>query len=444
MSKELILNHLQDLTEKILKETKKQGATAAVVHTMQEEGFSVSVRMQETERVEYHRSKNISLTVYFGQKKASVSTSEIHQDAITDIVKKACSIAQYTQEDPCHGLPEAELMAKNMKDLDLYHPWDTTPEAAIEMALACEKQALAFDQRIVNSEGVEISTGKVYVAHGNSHGFLAVTPGTRHHAACALIAKEKGEMERDDGYTTARRYQDLKSMSELANLAAEKTIKRLGARKLTTRKVPVIFRHEISRGLIGAFLSAINGHRLYKKSSFLLDSLNQPIFPKIINIYENPFIPRGLGSSYFDGEGVATNAKKFIDQGILKSYLLDTYSARQMKLTTTGNAGGAHNLFVDATCPGGVYALCQKMGTGLLVTELMGQGINYVTGDYSRGASGFWVENGEIQYPVSEVTIAGNLKNLYANMVAVSDDVDVNSSTRVGSILLEEMMVAGA
>jgi PmbA protein len=438
-----ILDYLRVLTETILKEAKNQGATETVVHAMQEEGFSVGVRMQEVERVEYHRNKNIGVTVYFDKRKASVTTSETSAESIKEMVKKACSIAQYTQEDSYSGLPDAELMAKNIRDLSIYHPWEIAPEAAINQALLCEKQALSVDKCITNSEGVDISTNKIHVAHGNSHGFLTAVSSTRHSASCVLIAEQNNEMERDSSYTTARDAGDLMDMNILASIAAEKTLKRLGARKLSTRKVPIIFKNEVARGLVKSFLSAINGHHLYKKSSFLLDHLDKKIFPSFVHIHENPFVLKGLASTCFDGEGVATSAKDFIKGGVLQSYILDVYAARKLNLHTTGNAGGVYNLFVDSTLSGGLSALCKQMGTGLLVTDLMGQGVNLVTGDYSRGASGFWVESGEIQYPVSEITIAGNLKEMFQNLIAISDDIDLNSSIHTGSILLEEMTIAG-
>lgn len=436
------LNELSVVTERVLSEAKKLGATDVAVSALIEEGFSVNARLGELERLEHHREKQLSLTVFFDQHKGSLSISDTSEEAIQHAVKKACDIANYTQADPCHGLADKILLAKDVPDLDLCHPWALTPEEAIERAIACEAEARNADKRLTNSEGAEIATHEAAQVCANSRGFHAAVSTTFHTVGCALIAEKEGEMERGYRYASARDYRDLPSLSEIAKTAAEKTLSQLGAQKIKTCKVPVVFHRDVSRTLLVSFLSAINGHNLYKQSSFLLDTLDKPVFSKHIQLDERPFLPKAVGSTAFDSDGVATAAKQIVEAGVLKSYLLDVYAARRLNMQTTANAGGVHNLFLNSQVDD-LAALLKKMDKGLLVTSLMGQGVNIVTGDYSRGATGFWVENGEIQYPVSEVTIAGHLGEMFKQIVAVADDAEAYSNIRSGSLLIEQMTVAG-
>ncbi|HLB57907.1 MAG TPA: metalloprotease PmbA, partial [Gammaproteobacteria bacterium] len=368
--------------------------------------------------------------------------SDLRPAAIQSAVAAACNIARFTDEDPCAGLPEKALLAFDYPAIHLAYPWSITVEKAIEIAKTCEAQALAKDKRITNSEGASVVTSQALSVCGNTKGFVGAFPMTRHEISCALIATEGEEMQRDHWYTTACDPTLLDSIEKIADKAVQRTIRRLGARRLTTRRVPVIFAAEEARGLIGHFVAAISGGNLYRKSSFLLDHLNKPIFPAHITIDERPYLEKSLGSAPFDDDGVATRPNVFVSDGILQRYCLGVYSGRKLGLQTTGNAGGVHNLFIS-TGQKDLRALLKTMDKGLLVTELMGQGINIVTGDYSRGASGFWVENGEIQYPVEEITIAGNLREMYAHLVEVGADVDNRGNIKTGSILLEKMVVAG-
>jgi PmbA protein len=433
---------IHQLVADVLQEAKRQGATSAEVDVAVNKGFAVTVRMGDVESIEYNQDKVIEVSVYFGQRSGSASLSDIRPEAIRAAVQAACNIARFTDEDEFSGLADKELLAFNYLDLDLYYPWNITVPQAIEIGLECEGIALAKDKRITNSEGVNISTVDVLHGYGNSLGFIGITPCTRHEISCVLIAKQGDEMQRDYSYTVACDADSLESISYIANTAAERTVRRLGGRRLTTCKGPVIIYAEEARGLLGHFVSAIQGGNLYRKSSFLLDHLGKQIFPKHITIDERPYLPKSLGSSPFDNEGVKTRPNVFIKDGVLESYSLGVYSAKKLGMQTTGNAGGVHNLFIT---PGqnDLADLMKKMGKGLLVTEFMGNGINLVTGDYSRGASGFWVENGEIQYPVEEITIAGKLQDMYANLVEVGNDIDKRGNIQTGSVLLEEMMIGG-
>lgn len=432
----------EELVQHILAEAKSQGATSAEVSVSQGVGFSVSVRMGVVETIEYHRDKGIGVTVFFGKRKGSASTTDPEKDAVKSVVSAACRIARLSSEDPFAGLADADLMAKSFPDLDLYYPWHIETEQAIDMALDCENQARAFDKRIVNSEGAGVSTYQSVGVYGNSHGFVGGFPSSRHSMNCTLVGQDAKGMQRDGYYTIARDSHDLLSLAVVAKEAATRTVKRLGARRLKTCTVPVIFQAEVAKGLIGSFLGAISGGSLYRKASFLVDHLDKQVFADQISIYERPFIPKGFGSSPFDAEGVATHDRDLVTDGVLKGYLLGSYSARKLGMKSTGNAGGSHNILIK-TSDHDLAALLKQMGTGLLVTEVMGQGVNIVTGDYSRGATGFWVENGEIQYPVEEITIAGNLRDMYKHLVAVGNDIDRRSAIHTGSILLEKMMVAG-
>lgn len=435
-------NELESILQDVLVRAKRLGATDASVSVSHDTGFSVDVRMGAVETVAFSEDRGVGLTVYIGQRKGSASSSDTSSTALDAMVLAAIEIAKVSAQDPCFGLPERELMSAEYPDLDLYHPWDLVPPQAIEMALQCEKEARGLDKRIVNSDGVNISTYSFCNGFANTQGAYGVVNSTRHSLSCSLIAAEGELMQRDYDYTTSRLPSDLLPLEQLASSAVSRTVSRLGARKLKTQKMPVLFSSRLSSGLFSSFIGAISGSNLYRKNSFLLDSLGQQIFPKGTRIYEQPYLPRALGSSACDGEGVLTRNNVIVDDGMLSQYVLGCYSARRMGLKTTANSGGVYNLTIDPTA-GDLPDLLKQMGTGLLVTELMGNGANGLTGDYSRGASGFWVENGEIQYPVEEITIAGNLKDMFRAIVGIGRDINPNISTRCGSVLIEEMMVAG-
>lgn len=436
-------DQLKTLLWQVLQDAKALGATQAEAHIHHDTGFAVMVRQGEVETLEHHRSKGLSVTVYYGHRTGSAVTSDLTPQAVSSSLEKACNIARFTGEDPCNGLADAELMAHHYPDLDLYHPWPITPAQGIEIARECEAIARDQDKRITNSEGASVNTHAHYELYGNSHDFLGDCLSTYHTISCTLIAQHGGEMQCDNDYTCARDSTQLNSISALAKSAAQRTVQRLDAKRLSTRHAPVIFHADVARSLIGHFLAAISGGNLFRKSSFLLDSLHQQIFPAHLHIEEQPHLPKGIGSTPFDSEGVATQARRsLVQNGVLASYLLGSYSARKLGMQTTANAGGSHNVIVQTgtQCLG---ELLRAMDTGLLVTDLMGQGINMVTGDYSRGAFGFWVEGGVVQYPVQEITIAGNLKDMFLNLVAVGNDVDRRGNVCTGSIWLESMMIAG-
>lgn len=436
-------NELMALSQAVLDEAKRLGADQAEVTVAANKGFSVSVHNKDVERVEYNQNKVIDISVSFGNRTGSASVTDINKDAWQKAVVAACHIAKFTDPDPDAGLADRDELAFNYPRLDLAKRWPITVDEAIKLALECEKEALSIDKRIASAEEVQVSTNEAWYVYGNSHGFLGSFPGTHHEMSCVLIAKAKEEMQRDYSYTVATDPSLLSNPSMLAKEAAERTVKRLGARQLPTMKAPVIFHAEEARGFIGHFASAIQGGALYRKASFLLDQLGEQIFPDFINIQEFPHLAKALGSAPFDDDGVATRNNLFIEKGVLHQYALGTYSARKLKMKSTGNAGGYHNLTVS-TSDNDLNALIKNMGKGLLVTELMGQGVNLITGDYSRGASGFWVEHGEIQYPVHEITIAGNLRDLYRRIVAIGNDVDHRGNVLTGSIWIDEMMIAGA
>jgi PmbA protein len=385
----------------------------------------------------------MAVTVYFGTRKGSASTADLGPAALRETVAKACSIARFTAEDSCAGLADPDTLARDIPDLDLAHPWDVSPERACELALECEAAAMAADPRITNSEGAGVSTHRGVRAYGNSHGFLAAFPGTLHSLSCAVLGVEGEQMERDYWYSTTRDWRALESAVDVGRTAGERAVRRLGARQLGTMKLPVLYSPDVARGLVSHFVGAVRGGSQYRRASFLLDAAGQPVFPDWFAISERPHIPRALASAPFDHEGVATSDRELVAGGVLLGYVLGTYSARKLGLRTTGNAGGVHNLIVHGRERDfeGMLAL---MDRGLLVTELMGQGVNGVTGDYSRGAAGFWVENGRIAHPVHEVTIAGNLRDMYRAIVDVGTDVDARGGIRTGSILVEQMTVAGA
>jgi PmbA protein len=384
------------------------------------------------------------VTVYFGKRKGSASTADLAPSAVLETVGKACAIARYTAEDPYAGLIEPEALARDIPDLDLDHPWDLSPERAIEIARDCEAAGLGVDPRVSNSEGGSVGSQRHSGVYGNSLGFLAGYSSTSHSVSCSLIAEAGGEMQRDHWYTVARDAADLEDGARVGRIAGERALARLGARRLTTRKAPVAFTPDMARGLIAHFIGAIRGTSQYRKASFLLDAAGSQVFPAFLQMHERPHLPKGLASSPFDQEGAATRDRELIRDGVLDGYVLGSYSARRLGLKTTGNAGGIHNLIVAASDGGlGAEAFLARLDTGLLVTELMGQGVNGVTGDYSRGASGFWVEGGAIQHPVHEVTVAGNLKRMYLDIAAVGSDTDGRGTVRTPSLLVSEMTIAG-
>jgi PmbA protein len=430
------------LVELALAEAKTLGATQAEAAVSMDVGLSVSARLGEVETVEYQRDRGMGVTVYFGTRKGTASTADLSAGGLRETVAKACSIARFTAEDPCAGLPDEDMLATKIPDLDLSHPWDVTPERACEMAIACEAAAMAVDPRITNSEGAGVSTHRGLRAFGNSLGFLGAFPGTAHSISCSVLGQEGEQMERDYWYSTARDWRELEEAESVGRRSGERAVRRLGARRLATMKVPVLYSPDVARGLVSHFLGAIRGGSQYRRSSFLLDAAGSQVFPSWFQLSERPHLLRALASAPFDQEGVATVDREIVANGTLLGYVLSTYSARKLGLRSTGNAGGNYNLLVHGRGKDFDGMLAQ-LGRGLYVTELMGQGVNGVTGDYSRGAAGFWVEGGQLVYPVSEVTVAGNLKDLYKNLVDVGSDIDLRGGIRTGSILLEEMTVAG-
>lgn len=440
--RDLEISRLQETVADALAEAKRMGASGAEIGLSMDQGLSVTVRLGEVETVEHHRSQGLGVTVYFGQRKGSASSTDIRSAAIRETVAAACRIAQYAAEDLYAGLPDAQYLAHQFPELDLYHPWDIDVEAAKGLALECEAGALGYDSAITNSEGASVDTHEGLRVLGNSLGFLHGFRSSRHSLSCSVIGEKGDSMQRDDWWSAARAAPDLESAAAVGRQAALRTVRRLNARSLETRHCPVIYAADVASGLLGHFIGAIRGGNLYRKSSFLLDCLGKSIFPVNIHIHEQPHLPRALGSTPYDGEGVATRTRDLVRDGVLQSYVLNSYSGRKLGLPTTGNAGGVHNLTLDAG-ELDLADLLRKMDTGLLVTELMGQGINMVTGDYSRGAAGFWVERGEVQYPVEEITVAGNLRQMFLDIQAVGNDVDLRGNTRTGSILIGEMTVAG-
>lgn len=433
---------LQQLSAEVLRLAKSVGASAAEAETSLGIGQNVSVRLDEVETIEYNRDKGLSVTVYFGQRRGHASTSDLSAQALKDTVAAACSIARQTAHDEFCGLADAELLAREIPDLDLYHPWDLAVEEAITLARECEAAARQVDARISNSEGASVSTYEGLFCYANSHGFSAGYPTSRHSLSCSVIAEDGDDMQRDYWYSTARAAADLESAAAVGRVAGQRTVRRLGGRKLKTMQAPVLFEAGVASGLLSHFVSAISGGSLYRKSSFLLESLGQQIFAPHIQIREEPRLIKGLASAPFDNEGVTTRPRELVQDGVLQGYLLSSYAARKLNMQTTGNAGGNHNLLLQSG-ELGLAGLLNTMDRGVLVTELLGHGINMVTGDYSRGAAGFWVENGEIQYPVEEITIAGNLKEMFQQILAVGNDVLVQGSRQTGSMLIERMTIAG-
>ncbi len=435
---------LQDVASLALEEARRQGASQCEADASMSQGLSVSVRLGEVDTVEYQRDRGLGVTVYFGKRKGSASTADLAAAAVRETVEKACAIARYTAEDPYAGLVEPEALAREIPDLDLDHPWELPPERAIELARQCEAAGLAVDARVSNSEGGSVNTQRSTAVYGNSLGFLGGYSATSHSVSCSLIAQAGEDMQRDYWYTVARDPRDLQDAVSIGRTAGERALARLGAQRLSTRKAPVAFTPDLARGLFRHFVGAISGSSQYRKSSFLLNAAGEQIFPKFLAMQERPHIRKGLASSPFDDEGAATHDRELVRGGVLDGYVLGSYSARRLGLKSTGNAGGIHNLIVSSAEPTlGAQEFLRRLGTGLLVTELMGQGVNGVTGDYSRGASGFWVQDGVIAFPVQEITIAGNLRPMYQDIVALGSDVDARGGIRTGSVLIGEMTIAG-
>jgi PmbA protein len=438
------LNEVKTRVATVLELAKSLGVDGAEVAMSRQQGLSVGTRMGEVENVEFTNDGALGITVYKEGRKGSASTADLSEQALTKTVTAAVNIANYTSVDNCSGLADKNLLAMKPLDLDLYHPHDITTEQAIELAKECEESALTVDARITNSDGASFDTFSGFKVYGNSHGQLVGYPSTRHSLSCVMIASENDQMERDYAYSVNRDFTLLNSPKNIGLEASAEVLSRLNPQTLPTGKVPVLFRADIANSIWGHLIAAISGGNLYRKSSFLLDAIGNSIFPEFLTISERPHIAKALASSAFDSEGVLTQDREIITQGVLQTYLLTSYSARKLNLATTGHAGGIHNWLVKAQGHDGNFdAMLKTLGTGLLVTELMGQGVNVVNGDYSRGAAGFWVENGIIAYPVSEITIAGNLRDMFKNIVAVGSDVDCRGSIQTGSILIDEMQVAG-
>ncbi|HKC15790.1 MAG TPA: metalloprotease PmbA [Steroidobacteraceae bacterium] len=435
---------LQQVVSNALAQARAAGASAADADASVQQGLTVTVRMGEVDTIEHHRDRGMAVTVYFGYRKGSASTADLRPEAVSQTVAKACTIARYTASDDCAGLADAEGMAQVFPDLDLDHPWEIDAEQAVELARECEAAGLAVDERLTNSEGASLATHRGVRVYGNTHGFLAGCPSTSHSLSCALLAQSGTDMQRDYWYSVARHQGELQPGPELGRRAAERALARLGAQRLGTRRAAVLFSPQMARGLYGHFISAIRGASQYRRASFLLDAAGEQVFPSFLQMQERPYLPRALASGAYDAEGVATRDRELVHDGVVDGYVLGSYSARKLGLKTTGNAGGVHNLLVGAPAASTDFAgLLRQMGSGLYVTEMMGQGVNGVTGDYSRGASGFWVENGAIAYPVHEITIAGNLREMYRGIVALGTDVDTQGATRCGSVLVEGMTIAG-
>jgi PmbA protein len=436
-------DQLEALVRMALEEAVRQGVDQAEVAASHDIGLAATARLGDVENLEYTNDRGVGVTVYKGSRKGNASTSDIRPEAIREAVGKACAFATFTAEDPNAGLADPALMCAEVRDLDLDHPWSIDASDAIGMAIECENAALEFDPRISNSEGATVSTNRGSHAYGNTHGFIGSYTRTSHSISCVVLGSENGDMQRDYHYTAARDPADLEGLVAIGETAARRAVTRLGARKIKTRRAPVLFIPELARSFVGHAIGAISGGAQYRRASFLLDAVGEKIFPEFVRIEERPHLPKGMASAPYDAEGVETYDRDIIVGGVLQGYILSSYSARRLGLTTTANAGGAQNLIVSGNAEG-LEALIRDMGTGLIVQELIGQGVNAVTGDYSRGAVGLWVEHGEIQYPVHEVTIAGNLRELYSRVAAIGRDQDLRGGIRCGSLLVEEMTIAGS
>lgn len=438
---------LKDLVARILREATVQGAASAEVSASLDSGLSVAVRRGEIETVEYTHERGFGITVYRetadGVAKGSASTADDRDESIEETVRAACNIAKYTQSDPCSGLADAELMAQEFPDLDLMHPWQPEVSEAESLGRTCEAAALEYDGRISNTEGAQVNAHVGSRVYGNSHGFMGAVSGSRQGLSCMVIGQDNAGMQRDYWYSVARKLENLEDAATVGRKAAQRTVDRLGSRSIKTGSYPVLLSPNLAIGLVGSVMSAISGGSLYRKSSFLLDSLGKKVMSPHMSLRELPFLEGAMGSAAFDGDGVATREQAFIEKGVVSSYILGSYSARRLQMSTTGNSGGVHNLHVEGRTAT-FEELLHELGTGLYVTELMGQGVNLLTGDYSRGAAGFWVENGEIKHPVEEVTIASTLQNMLQQIVAIGDDVDLRGNVRCGSLLLGQMTVAAA
>lgn len=436
-------DELEALVRYAIDEARREGVDQAEVAASHDIGLAATARLGDVENLEYTNDRGVGITVYRDSKKGSASTSDITAEAIREAVLKACAFATYTAADPHAGLADAELMCADIPDLDLDHPWSLEAAEAIELAIRCEDAGLKHDSRINNSEGATVSTNRGTRAYANTHGFVGSYTKTSHSVSCVMLGEEDGDMQRDYYYTAARDPAELEPADYVGREAAERAIRRLGARKISTTKAPVLFVPELARGFIGHAIGAIAGGAQYRRASFLLDAVGETIFPEFLSILERPHIPKAMASVPFDAEGVATYDRDVVTDGILQGYVLSSYSARRLGLKTTANAGGAQNLIVPGNA-GNLESLLREMGTGLLVEELIGHGVNSVTGDYSRGVVGHWVEQGERQFPVHEITIAGNLRDLYSRIIAVGDDQDLRGGLRCGSLLVEEMIIAGS
>jgi len=434
---------LEGLVRVALEEATRRGVDQAEVTTSSDTGLSATARLGDVENLEYTNDRGLWITVYKDKCKGSASTTDVRPESIREAVEKACTFAACTARDENSGLADADLMCTDIVDLDLDHPWAIEASAAIDMAIACEEAGLKFDDRIDNSEGATVSTNRGSRAYGNTHGFVGSISKSSHSVSCIVLASQDGEMQRDYYYSAARDAADLEDVKFVGETAGKRAISRLGARKIKTTKAPVLYTPELARGFIGHSIGAISGGAQYRRASFLLDAAGEKLFPEFVRIEERPHLLKAMSSTAYDADGVATYDRDIVTDGVLQGYVLGSYSARRLGLQTTANAGGAQNLIVPGT-GGNLESLAAEMGTGLIVEELIGQGVNMVTGDYSRGAVGQWVENGEIQYPVHEVTIAGNLRKLYQRIAAIGDDQDTRGRIRCGSILVEEMTIAGA
>ena len=435
---------LRDVALAAIEHAKRGGADQAEAEATQGSGLNVTVRLGELETLEHNVDKSLGVTVYVNGCKGNASTGDFSTEAVTAAVDKALTIARYTSPDPCAGLADAELMAREIPELDLYHPWDIDAAAATKIAKLCEDAGFAVDARVDNSEGASVSMSESEFMYANTHGFNAGYKGSAHYIGCAMLASDGDAMERDDWYTSDRVASKLEDAASVGRKAGERALARLNPRKVTTQSAPVILTPSLAAGFIGHGIAALYGGSQYRKTTFLLDAIDKEIFSKNINIVDDPHIKQAYASSPFDGEGVACTKRTIVENGVIRGYFLSAYSARKLGLKSTGNAGGNHNLLVRSTTQGDYLTLAKQIGKGLIVTELMGQGVNPVTGDYSRGAAGFWVENGEIAYPVSEITIAGNLLDLYKRITAIGSDVDHRGSKWIGSLLVESMQIAGA
>lgn len=441
---------LKELVTYLLDQAKSLGASAAAAEVSEGHGLSVSVRKQQVETIEHNRDKQAGVTVFIGHRRGNAGTNDFSKESLKASVEAAFHIAKHTAEDDCASLAEPDLLERNPKDLDLYHPWDIDTKQAIELACMTEQGAFDVSEHITNSDGAGVSAQQSHFMLGTTNGFLAGYPVSRHYITCTPIASFDGPqghvMQRDDWYSSSRVPSQLAKPQAIGAYAARRALARLGARSISTRQCPVLFEAPLAAGLLGSFVQAVSGGALYRKSSFLLDSMGQRVFPEHIDILENPHLPQLTGSAPFDEEGVKTTSRKVVDAGVVRGYFLSTYSAKKLGLKTTGNAGGSHHLELRSRLTkrtDNLSAMLRTMGTGLLVTDLMGQGVNYVNGDYSRGAFGYWVENGVIAYPVEEITIAGNLKDMFAQIVAIGSDTIVRGTKQTGSVLIERMTLGG-